>query len=78
MDKFPGIDGKLNYKWFSVQKSNANDSKFLQTAYLQVGSVWRQAGKCIHSRVSIASSRSLSLQNSCKGVLERIRVTANY
>jgi hypothetical protein len=26
--KFPEIDKYLNYKWFLVQKSNANDSKF--------------------------------------------------
>jgi hypothetical protein len=26
--KFPVMDVYLNYKWFLVQKSNANDSKF--------------------------------------------------
>jgi len=26
--KFPGIDMYLDYKWFLIQKSNANDSKF--------------------------------------------------
>ena len=27
-DKFPRIDMYPNYKWFLIQRSNANDSKF--------------------------------------------------